>query len=178
MVDIDSIIRLNPIQQIHFEKEQNLFSIIKTVEYLVSARNAPDRSYFWSFSRNLHTPLANCLVQSTIARSELFCTSTSCARSRFRVSAAWTNLWSNITSKTVSQLKKSSRLANQITVVRRLTATSLKECSKLPKSSSIQWMSYQSGPYLSMSCYPQFATYNRLFRFIQTCQMTTKGCRM
>ena len=44
MEDIDSIIRLNPMEQVHFEKEQNLYSIIKTVEYLVSERNAPDRS--------------------------------------------------------------------------------------------------------------------------------------
>ena len=37
MDDIDSIIRLSPMEQAHYEKEQNLYSIIKTVEYLVSA---------------------------------------------------------------------------------------------------------------------------------------------
>ena len=36
MDDIDSIIRLSPMEQAHYEKEQNLYSIIKTVEYLVS----------------------------------------------------------------------------------------------------------------------------------------------
>ena len=36
MEDIDSIIRLDPMEQVHYEKEQNLYSIIKTVEYLVS----------------------------------------------------------------------------------------------------------------------------------------------
>lgn len=34
--DIDALIRLDPMEQVHFEKEQNLYSIIKTVEYLVS----------------------------------------------------------------------------------------------------------------------------------------------
>ena len=36
MEDIDSIIRLDPMEQVQYEKEQNLYSIIKTVEYLVS----------------------------------------------------------------------------------------------------------------------------------------------
>ena len=34
--DIDALIRLDPMEQVHYEKEQNLYSIIKTVEYLVS----------------------------------------------------------------------------------------------------------------------------------------------
>ena len=34
--DIDSIVRLDPSEQVHYEKEQNLYSIIKTIEYLVS----------------------------------------------------------------------------------------------------------------------------------------------
>ena len=34
--DIDDLIRLDPMEQVRFEKEQNLYSIIKTVEYLVS----------------------------------------------------------------------------------------------------------------------------------------------
>ena len=36
MEDIESLIRLSPMEQVQFEKEQNLYSIIKTVEYLVS----------------------------------------------------------------------------------------------------------------------------------------------
>ena len=36
MEDIDDLIRLDPMEQVRFEKEQNLYSIIKTVEYLVS----------------------------------------------------------------------------------------------------------------------------------------------
>lgn len=34
MEDIDSIIRFTPLEQAQFEKEQNLFSIIKTIEFL------------------------------------------------------------------------------------------------------------------------------------------------
>ena len=34
--DIDSIVRLDPSEQVKYEKEQNLYSIIKTIEYLVS----------------------------------------------------------------------------------------------------------------------------------------------
>ena len=41
MEDIDSLIRLDPMEQVHFEKEQNLYSIIKTVEYLVSTYSQP-----------------------------------------------------------------------------------------------------------------------------------------
>ena len=36
MDDIDDLIRLDPMEQVRYEKEQNLYSIIKTVEYLVS----------------------------------------------------------------------------------------------------------------------------------------------
>lgn len=36
MDDIDALTRLDPMEQVHYEKEQNLYSIIKTVEYLVS----------------------------------------------------------------------------------------------------------------------------------------------
>ena len=36
MEDIDSLTRLTPQEQIQYEKEQNLYSIIKTIEYLVS----------------------------------------------------------------------------------------------------------------------------------------------
>ena len=36
MEDIDALIRLDPMEQVNYEKEQNLYSIIKTVEYLVS----------------------------------------------------------------------------------------------------------------------------------------------
>ena len=36
MADIDELVRLDPMEQVHYEKEQNLYSIIKTVEYLVS----------------------------------------------------------------------------------------------------------------------------------------------
>ena len=40
MEDIDDLIRMDPMEQARYEKEQNLFSIIKTVEYLVSALSA------------------------------------------------------------------------------------------------------------------------------------------
>ena len=32
--DLDQILQLSPQEQIDFEKEQNLFSLIKTIEYL------------------------------------------------------------------------------------------------------------------------------------------------
>ena len=44
MEDIDDLIRLDPMEQVRFEKEQNLYSIIKTVEYLVSASIDPNSS--------------------------------------------------------------------------------------------------------------------------------------
>lgn len=34
MEDIDSLIRFTPQEQVQFEKEQNLFSIVKTIEFL------------------------------------------------------------------------------------------------------------------------------------------------
>ena len=34
MEDIDALTRFDPMEQVQFEKEQNLFSIIKTIEYL------------------------------------------------------------------------------------------------------------------------------------------------
>lgn len=34
MEDIDSLTRFDPMEQVQFEKEQNLYSIIKTIEYL------------------------------------------------------------------------------------------------------------------------------------------------
>ena len=124
--------------------------------------------------RNLLTPLAKCLAQSTTASSALFCTSTSCARSRFRASPDWMLLWSSTTSNTVSQRRESSRLANQTTVVKRLTVISLKECSTSQQSSLLRWMSSLSTSVQSMSCCLHFATYNMLFRTIQTCQMIIK----
>ena len=39
MADIDELVRLDPMEQVHYEKEQNLYSIIKTVEYLVSFKH-------------------------------------------------------------------------------------------------------------------------------------------
>lgn len=35
-VDIEAITRMTPQEQINFEKNQNLFSIVKTIEFLVS----------------------------------------------------------------------------------------------------------------------------------------------
>ena len=34
MEDIDALTRFDPMEQVQFEKEQNLFPIIKTIEYL------------------------------------------------------------------------------------------------------------------------------------------------
>ena len=34
MEDIESMLRFDPMEQVQFEKEQNLYSIIKTIEYL------------------------------------------------------------------------------------------------------------------------------------------------
>lgn len=34
MEDIDALTRFDPMEQAQFEKEQNLYSIIKTIEYL------------------------------------------------------------------------------------------------------------------------------------------------
>ena len=34
MEDIDSLIRFTPLEQAQYEKEQNLYSIIKTIEFL------------------------------------------------------------------------------------------------------------------------------------------------
>ena len=36
MEDIEDLLRMDPMEQVRYEKEQNLYSIIKTVEYLVS----------------------------------------------------------------------------------------------------------------------------------------------
>ena len=36
MDDIEAVIRFTPQEQIQFEKEQNIYSIVKTIEFLVS----------------------------------------------------------------------------------------------------------------------------------------------
>ena len=49
--DIDDLIRLDPMEQVRFEKEQNLYSIIKTVEYLVSKEDlASNYSFMQEFA--------------------------------------------------------------------------------------------------------------------------------
>lgn len=67
MEDIDSMLRLDPMERVHFDREENLYSIIKTVEYLEFAYmsgKVQGAEYDTQF-RSLHHQYQLCLQQIT-----------------------------------------------------------------------------------------------------------------
>ena len=156
MEDIDSLVRLNPMEQVHYEKEQNLYSIIKTVEYLVSFSLQESVSVFnVCFFRNLLTHQARFQELSTTISSVRFSISTNFARSQSRISADLTNLWISTIFSIASQPSLYSRRANPTTEVKKLTETWLNEClilllSSLRLKTCLPWTS----GLLTSSCQP------------------------
>ncbi len=108
MADIDELVRLDPMEQVHYEKEQNLYSIIKTVEYLVSLDhhnnlNKLVLTFTFTFLRNSHTPQEKYRELSMTINSALYSINTNYAPNPFRISAVSTLSWTSIASSTANQ---------------------------------------------------------------------------
>ncbi len=139
MADIDELVRLDPMEQVHYEKEQNLYSIIKTVEYLVSLdhHNILKKlvlTVTFTIFRNSHTPQEKYRELSMTINSAHSSINTNYAPNPFRISAVSTHSWTSIASSIANQPNHSWKQANLTTKAKKLIETWPRECLTLQLS--------------------------------------------
>ena len=177
--DIDSIVRLDPSEQVHYEKEQNLYSIIKTIEYLVSSKqafwNSLNNYYGWVLDRNLLTHRERSLELSMTLSSARSCTNTNFARSQLSNLPALTPSWSNTKSSTVLQPKLSSSPVSPTTEVKRLTGIWLNASSISLLNSLRQWMCWRWTFAQSTNSCQRCVTCSKPYKTILTSQLITRA---
>ena len=162
-------------QTIQHQAEENLYSIIKTVEFLVSTIGLKSLN-FLSSSRNLLILLVRSPALSTTTSSAVCFTNINFALNLCKDNLPGSKpLWINIISRTACQPRHCLRAANQTIEARRLIETWLKGSSILQPSSSRQWMcSLSTSSLLTSSCLPSEMSWQPC-RTTPTCPLITKA---